>query len=119
MARLQAASARAVRRLARLLEPATIEELAAVMTADVSGRPPKPRGEPESVRALRAMAAELALGAAAPRPILLGRHLVARGFRPGPRFKEILGAGFEAQLDGEFADEPGAERWLDAWLRGG
>jgi len=119
MARLQAASAKAVRRLARRLEPATIEELAEVMTADVSGRPPKPRGEPESVRVLRAMAAELALGSAAPRPILLGRHLVARGLRPGPRFKEVLTAGFEAQLDGEFADESGAERWLDAWLRPG
>jgi tRNA nucleotidyltransferase (CCA-adding enzyme) len=50
---------------------------------------------------------------AAPKPLLLGRHLVQRGFAPGRQFGPILTAGFEAQLDGQFTDEAGAEAWLD------
>ncbi len=118
MAHLSEPSARTVRRLALRLAPATIEELCQLMTADASGRPPRPAGEPEAVRALRAMAAALALESAAPRPIVLGRHLVARGWPPGPRFKGILEKAFHAQLEGKFEDEPGGLRWLDAELGG-
>jgi tRNA nucleotidyltransferase (CCA-adding enzyme) len=58
----------------------------------------------------------LDLQASAPRPILLGRHLVVRGLHPGPAFSGILKSAFEAQLDGEFHEEAGACQWLDAWL---
>jgi len=116
MAHLASPTARAIRRLALRLAPATVEELCELMTADASGRPPRPAGEPGAVRALRAKAAELALETAAPRPIVLGRHLVARGWTPGPRFKDILEKAFQAQLDGDFDDEPGGIRWLDAAL---
>ena len=116
MAHLQAPSARAIRRLARRLEPARILELAEVMTADASGRPPRPRGRPAAVEALVESAEALDLQASAPRPILQGRHLVARGLHPGPAFSRILRAAFEAQLDGEFHDEGGACRWLDGRL---
>jgi tRNA nucleotidyltransferase (CCA-adding enzyme) len=34
------------------------------------------------------------------------------GRRPGPGFKPILDAAFEAQLDGAFKDEPGGLAWL-------
>jgi tRNA nucleotidyltransferase (CCA-adding enzyme) len=116
MAHLQAPSARAIRRLARRLDPARILELAEVMTADASGRPPRPRGRPAAVDALLEGAAALDLQASAPKPILLGRHLVVRGLHPGPAFSGILKSAFEAQLDGEFYDEKGACQWLDARL---
>jgi tRNA nucleotidyltransferase (CCA-adding enzyme) len=35
-----------------------------------------------------------------PPPILLGRHLLALGLKPGPRIGEILKAVYEQQLDG-------------------
>jgi tRNA nucleotidyltransferase (CCA-adding enzyme) len=106
-----------VRRLARRLEPATIEDLAVVMTADALGRPPVPPGETlELVARLRARAAQLALQAQAPRPIILGRHLIALGRRPGPEFRPLLDAAFEAQLDGAFTDEAGGLAWLKARL---
>ena len=35
-----------------------------------------------------------------PAPILMGRHLIEMGVRPGPRMGEILGAVYEQQLDG-------------------
>ena len=38
---------------------------------------------------------------AAPRPLLLGRHLLALGLAPGPRIGSILSLVYERQLDGE------------------
>ena len=46
-----------------------------------------------------------------PRPILLGRHLIAMGIVPGPAMGKILAMAFEAQLDGEFNDLDGALRF--------
>jgi tRNA nucleotidyltransferase (CCA-adding enzyme) len=102
-----------LRRLARRLAPATIEDLALVMSADSLGRPPLPATAIlELVGRMRARALALAVEAAAPRPIIQGRHLVALGRRPGPEFKPILDSAFEAQLDGAFSDEAGGLAWL-------
>lgn len=104
-----------VRRLARRLAPATLDDLAAVMRADADGRPPLPSAEIHArIDELLARAHALALADAAPRPILLGRHLISLGFRPGPSFTPVLDAAFEAQLDGAFHDEAGGLRWLQA-----
>jgi poly(A) polymerase len=35
-----------------------------------------------------------------PEPLLTGRELIAAGYEPGPRFKEILHAVEDAQLEG-------------------
>lgn len=112
LAHLQAASDRAVRRLANSLQPATITELCLVMTADQFGRPPKPRVSHPGVLALQTKAEELRLRDAAPKPLLLGRHLVERGLKPGKQFRAVLDAAFEAQLEGQFTDLQGALQWL-------
>lgn len=114
LAHLQEASPRAVRRLANRLAPATIRELTTVMIADAFGRPPKPRVIPAGVTELLAAAERLDLQARAPKPILLGRHLIERGMTPGPNFGAILEAAFEAQLEGVFAELNGALEWLSA-----
>jgi tRNA nucleotidyltransferase (CCA-adding enzyme) len=102
-----------VRRLARRLAPATIDELAVVMLADHAGRPPLISAETLArIEQLRTKAHALALERAAPRPLVLGRHLLALGRKPGPDFKPLLDAAFEAQLDGAFADEAGGVAWL-------
>jgi len=113
LAHLQAATDRSVRRLARHLVPETIENLCLVITADQYGRPPRPREPSPGLEALKAKAAELKLRQAAPSPILLGRHLLARGLSPGPQIGAIVAAAFEAQIEGEFADLDGALAWLD------
>ena len=111
-------TATSVRRLARRLAPATIDELAVVMRADSNGRPPL--ASPEThlrISDLVARAHALALADAAPRPLVLGRHLIPLGLKPGPDFKRVLDAAFEAQLDGAFADEAGGQAWLRDFLR--
>lgn len=107
-----------IRRLARKLHPATIDDLCAVMIADSLGRPPLTG--PDTlvlIEKLRVRAHQLSIRAAPPKPILLGRHLVTQGHRPGPGFSAILDAAFEAQLDGAFADEETALIWLNNYLR--
>lgn len=107
-----------VRRLARKLAPATIDDLALVMTADSLGRPPLLSPETHALIAeLQAKARALELESAAPRPLVLGRHLVALGHKPGPSFKPVLDAAFEAQLDGAFSDEAGGVAWLQRRLQ--
>jgi tRNA nucleotidyltransferase (CCA-adding enzyme) len=113
LAHLQAVGGRSVRRLANFLKPATIAELCLVMTADHFGRPPKPRIVPEGILELQARAEELRLQEAAPKPLLQGRHLIARGMQPGEPFGALLAAAFEAQLEGSFADLEGALKWLE------
>jgi len=114
LAHLQTVSDRSVRRLARRLEPATIQELLVVITADQFGRPPRPRIVSENATALQSRAAELQLQRSAPVPILMGRHLMELGLKPGREFGAILDAAFEAQLEGKFLDLPDARRWLEA-----
>ena len=102
-----------VRRLARKLAPATIDDLVLVMRADHEGRPPlRPPDSLARINQLQAKARALAVENSAPRPLVLGRHLVALGHKPGPDFKPILDAAFEAQLDGAFTDEAGGLAWL-------
>ena len=43
---------------------------------------------------------ELELEQGAPKPLLLGRHLLEIGLEPGPRIGEITRAVYEMQLDG-------------------
>jgi tRNA nucleotidyltransferase (CCA-adding enzyme) len=105
---------RAVRRLARRLEPENIQGLCLVMTADSMGRPPRPAVEPEFVRQLLAFAHELQVRQKPPQPILMGRHLVELGMEPGKAFGAILHKAYEAQLEGAFTDLPQAWRWLAA-----
>lgn len=102
-----------LRRLARRLAPATIEQLVLVLWADHLGRPP--RRDPASehrIEQLTVAARALAIADAAPKPILQGRNLVAAGLTPSTQFKAILAAAYEAQLDGAFTDEAGATAWL-------
>lgn len=107
-----------VRRLARRIAPATLDELLAVMLADHLGRPPLVALESiRRIDQLREIAQRLALEHQAPRRIVLGRHLLSLGLQPGPHFGPALDAAFESQLDGAFADEAGGLAWMRNYLR--
>ena len=107
-----------IRRLARKISPATIDDLIAVMMADHLGRPPLLSTDSLArIDQLREIAHRLALEHDAPKPIMLGRHLITLGARPGPDFTPALDAAFESQLDGAFYDEAGGIEWLRNYLR--
>jgi len=114
LANLQRVTDRSVRRLAKRLEPATIRELVLIITADQYGRPPRPQLVSERVRELQARAEELQVQSSAPKPILMGRHLIELGLEPGRDLGTILEAAYEAQLEGKFYDLPHALQWLAA-----
>jgi tRNA nucleotidyltransferase (CCA-adding enzyme) len=103
----------AVRRLAR--QVGRLDRLVRVARADVRGRgdlsAPFPAGE-----WLLARAASLGIAATAPTPLIQGRHLVALGVVPGPAFKPLLDACFEAQIEGVFAEEDGGVEYLRTLL---
>ncbi len=112
MAHYDEISDRAVRRLARRLAPETIEGLCTIMTADRLGRPPQPPQVPHTVVALLKKAHELEVQKSAPKPLLLGRHLIELGMQPGVDFGKILYDAYEAQLEGHFFDLLQAHQWL-------
>ncbi len=112
LAHMQPVTDRGVRRLAKRLEPETISGLCVIVTADHSGRPPKPACVPEGAKVLLAKAEELRVQDSAPKATLQGRHLIAAGMPPGKEFKAILHEAFEAQLEGQFGDLEGAQEWL-------
>jgi tRNA nucleotidyltransferase (CCA-adding enzyme) len=97
----------AVRRLAARV--VRIDRLIRVVRADHMGRGSEPSQEDRSCLEWLAKRADaLRVADAAPKPILLGRHLIALGHRPSARFHEWLSAAYEAQLDGRFSDVDGA-----------
>lgn len=51
------------------------------------------------------------------KPLLLGRHLIALGMKPGPHFSQILHSAFELQLDGLFNTEDQAILWLKEYIK--
>jgi tRNA nucleotidyltransferase (CCA-adding enzyme) len=92
---------KAYRRLARKLDAAgvDIELLVRVATADHFGRTTPEalaRSFPESAEFL-AQARALQLEHEGPKDVVLGRHLLARGLRPGPAFGPLLARCRELQ----------------------
>lgn len=47
-----------------------------------------------------------------PQPLVTGDDLIAVGYEPGPRFKEILGAVEDAQLEGKIETHEAAMEYL-------
>jgi tRNA nucleotidyltransferase (CCA-adding enzyme) len=108
---------RAIRRLAMRLAPASIEQLARLIEADASGRPPKdPSMPPEAERMLAAARAESVAHKPQP-PLILGRHVLPYfDDRPGVHIGAVTNAAYEAQADGKFSTEEEALRWLKSYI---
>lgn len=101
--------------LRRLSLRVPIPRLLWVARADFLGRTTAEAlaGIDEASQWLLAEAERLRIKDAAPQPILQGRHLLARGARPGPALGASLQRAFDAQLEGAFHDLPGALAWLE------
>ena len=85
----------------RLAQKVDLELLARLAAADCRGRP----GDFDctAMEWFLARARTLGVEHEPPKPLLLGRHLLAVGVKPGPRMGEILREVYERQLDGAVA----------------
>ncbi len=107
---------RSVRKLSLAMQPSNIAELALLIEADYSGRPPLPKGLPPKALELKEMASEIGVVRSKLAPILMGRHLIEKGLSPGVHFGPILAEAFALQVDGAINCEAEAKTWLDSKL---
>jgi tRNA nucleotidyltransferase (CCA-adding enzyme) len=82
----------------RLAQKVDLELLARVAKADCMGRGGGFDCSPHDWFLERAR--QLGVEHAPPKPLVLGRHLLALGMKPGPRMGELLREIYERQLDG-------------------
>ncbi len=108
---------RAVRRLAHRLEPVSIELWESLVEADASGRAPLPPTRPAWPWLEQARKMEVQNGK--PELLATGRMLLELGMQQGPDMGRLLAEAYEAQLDGEFSNAPGARDWLSRKLGNG
>jgi tRNA nucleotidyltransferase (CCA-adding enzyme) len=94
----------AIRRLARKCEPALLYRVA---RADCLGR--TGHFPPVAMEWFLERVQQLEVAERPPRPILMGRHVVAMGVPPGPEVGRIVHAVYERQLDGFVTDLAQAE----------
>ena len=84
----------------RLAHKVDLELLARVARSDCEGRQPG-NFDCTAMDWFLERARALGVQHRPPEPILLGRHLLALGLKPGPRVGEILKAVYEQQMDGK------------------
>lgn len=104
-----------VRRLSNNLE-VPLSLLMLLMEADTNGRITNNTNRKskaiEKIANMGKMAIELNVKDDKPQPILMGRHLIEIGMKPGKQFGDILKAAFELQLDGKINNLEEAKKWL-------
>ncbi len=83
----------------RLAQKVDLELLARLAKADCLGREPG-RFDCTAMDWFVERARAIGADKGPPPPLLLGRHLLALGLKPGPRIGQILKAVYEEQLDG-------------------
>jgi tRNA nucleotidyltransferase (CCA-adding enzyme) len=91
----------------RLAQKVDLELLARLAKSDCLGRSPG-TFNCEAMDWFLERARTLGVEHRPPGPILLGRHLLELGIRPGPAMGDILKAVYEQQLDGKVTDLAGA-----------
>ncbi len=92
----------AIRRLAYRVK--RIDRLVRVARADTQGSNPEQYDGFPAGDWLMERAKELEVRDSAPKPLVLGRHLIELGLKPSPEFTPILAACYEAQIDGKISD---------------
>ena len=109
MVRFKKVTPRIIRRLSHKLaeHDETIEMLVRLGEADKGSK-----GLSEGFAELLTVSGEMELNNKCPQPILMGRHLIKIGLKPGPEMGIILKKAFEEQLNGKFENLKGAFKWV-------
>jgi len=103
----------AVRRLANDLYPAIISEWLRLNEADKSSKFMTLHiGMSREAQDVNRLSKSMLIQDDKPQFILMGRHLIELGMKPGPEMGSVLRNAYEAQLDGVFDSLEGALEWL-------
>jgi len=105
----QGASDAAIRRLA--VRVGRIDWLIQVSACDKMGRGSRPH-DLSAEEWIQQRAIEVSVLDSKPQAIIMGRHLIDLGHKPGKGFKEILDNAYEQQLEGTFNDTQSGIEWL-------
>lgn len=97
-----------VARLKRFMARPTFTEELELHRVDCQGS----HGLLDNYDFLRAKREEFASEPLIPAPLVTGADLIALGWKPGPRFKEVLDAIQTRQLEGRFASRDEALAWM-------
>lgn len=104
---------RSIRRLS--VKVKRLDLLAIVSRADQAGRPPKDPAEGfAEIDFFQRRVEFLDIPVGGPKPLIGGDFLIEIGLIPGPNFKKVLDAVYEAQLDGTIKTERAAVAWATA-----
>jgi len=106
-----AASRRLVKRIARDLFPATIAQLYRLIFVDAAGRPPRRSSRNPGAERMLDIASGMDIQHNPPKEILMGRHLIDLGMKPGREMGVLLADAYQEQLDGGFEDLGEAIQW--------
>ena len=112
MMHLQQPTERAVRRLARRLEPESIKHLCHVMLADARGRGKASQASPIHVMALRKTAEKLEVTDGAPKVLVQGKQLLGMGYPPGKEMGRLLAKVYDQQIEQGWIEKQSALAWL-------
>jgi tRNA nucleotidyltransferase (CCA-adding enzyme) len=108
---------KAIRRLSTKVP--RLDLLAQLSRADSGGRPPLANTQAfDKIDAFDERVKNLDLSDGPPKMLATGDHLIAMGQTPGPKFKELLGKVYEAQLDGVVTTEAEAVEMLCGLVAG-
>jgi tRNA nucleotidyltransferase (CCA-adding enzyme) len=111
---LNNSSDKAVKRLALKVD---IEMLCIVCLADCLGRDIDDKSKcHKAIEWLKNKASELEVSNEGPKPIVMGKDLIALGFTPGKLFKEILDFAFDLQLDEDMKKEEIIEKLKNKYI---
>jgi tRNA nucleotidyltransferase (CCA-adding enzyme) len=107
-----------VRQLADALHPATIEELARLIEADASGRPPLPQGLPEEAKRMLELARQDGSHAGRPQPLIQGRDVMPYFQNQGGKhIGEAVQQAYKEQLKAKITTVEQAREWLENYIK--
>lgn len=99
-----------VRRLAVRLAPASITQWERLV--EICARSGGEQRRKRPAQSWLKLARELGCADQPVAPLLLGRHLMEAGLKPGKQFRILLDQAYAAQLEGAFETEDTAKAWL-------
>lgn len=102
-----------VSRLKRFMARPTFAEELELHRVDCQGS----HGMLDNLEFLRARQEEFANEPLIPPPLVTGNDLIALGWKPGPRFKEVLDAVQTRQLEGTLSEREKALAWVQSFYR--